>query len=102
MQLEPKNLNIPLARKSYFWLWAVAIVAVTGLAFRTYVPEFGRVFIASAILLLPVLLLLIAVRSRSSASGPGIVPNIASLAIVLIYMSFAKTYLVKWLAERIP
>ncbi len=102
MQLEPKNLNIPFVKKNYFWLWAVTIVAVTGLALRMYVPEFGRVFLASVILLLPVLLLLIAVRSSSSASSPGMFPNIASLAIVLIYISFAKTYLVQWLAERMP
>jgi uncharacterized membrane protein YccC len=94
MRIKPKSLNLPLFERSWLWLWAVAIVFAVGFGVRTYDRAFGSVFLATAVLVLPVLLLFLMGRGRSGGS------NLIGISVAMVYMFAAKNYVLPWLVER--
>ena len=97
MEIEPKTLNIPLQRRSYFWLWASGLVLCSGLVVYFFFPGFGKVFLATALLLLPVLVLLLARPGRSSYRQGSFI-----VVVGLLYAFAAKNYALPWLVAKLP
>jgi hypothetical protein len=97
MEIQPKSLNVPLQKKNYFWLVASALVLFAGLVMYFVSPGFGKVFLATSLLVLPVLLLLLASPSNSPYSRGTFV-----VVIGLLYAFAAKNYALPWLVAQIP
>jgi hypothetical protein len=97
MEIQPKSLNVPLQKKNYFWLAGSALVLFAGLVMYFISPGFGKVFLATSLLVLPVLLLLLASPSNSPFSR-----GIFVVVVGLLYAFVAKNYALPWLVAKMP
>ena len=97
MEIEPKSLNVPLQRKNYFWLLASALILCAGLVMYFLSPGFGKVFLATALLVAPVLLVLLASPRQSAFGG-----RTSIVVVGLLYAFAAKNYALPWLVTKLP
>jgi hypothetical protein len=95
MELEPPRLNIPLERKEHWGLWLVAASTLVTLAASFFSPAFATVFSASAIVGLPVLLVLFfPSRFQVKFSPSSNFGRIGFFAVLFGYIALSKSVLV--------
>lgn len=100
IKLEPPNLNIALERKEYFGARLVVAIALAAVAMSLVDPAFALVFAASAIVGLPVVLVVFIPHSTTSRlTSFNNASRLLSLALLLGYAALAKLVLVPMLIE---
>ena len=95
MELEPPSLNIPLERREHWGLWLVIACTLVTLAASFVSPAFATVFAASAVVGLPVLLILFfPSRFPIKFSPSSDLGRIAFFLVLFGYIALAKSVLV--------
>jgi hypothetical protein len=95
MELEPPSLNTPLERKEHWGLRFVAASALVTLVASLFSPPFAKVFAASAIVGLPILLILFfPSRFPVKFSPSSDLGRIAFFLVLFGYIALAKSVLV--------
>lgn len=94
MELEPRNLGIPLHPRNWFWGKVLGACSGFGLLLTGIEPDFGVPLLVSAVLVLPLLVPFTASwRGRRGLFRPGS-RRLAGLAIALVlYLGWARTAL---------
>ena len=99
MQLEPRNLGVPLHPRQWLWLKAIIIILVVAIALLFLSPGFGIPYIASMLTAAPVLLpYLLSFKVQKLLRTSGLVVRVGTFVAVVLYLSFSKQVLAPVLA----
>ena len=100
------GLNIRFPPREWFWAKALAAVVLVGLALLLFLPAFGIPYVATTIVMLPVLAPYLLSKTVVERVAHSVWPvKMLALGVLLVYMQFAKSTLapavMNWLADRL-